>query len=88
MYGQLQVQISKYKSKVKKLRDHNKNSNDRRLRACLHGGGGPQVGEVTRGGSPHLSCKRDQIKMRDYMDRRVTSPTRGPPPPCKQAQDQ
>ena len=38
------------------------------------------------GGSPHLSCKRDQIKMRDYMNRRVTpperitSPTLGPPP--------
>ena len=59
--------------------------------ACLHGGGGPQVGEVTCGGSPHLSCKRDQIKMRDYMDRRVTppkrvtSPTWDPPPPYKQA---
>ena len=52
---------------------------------CLHGGGGPQVGEVTRGGPPHLSRKRDQIKMRDYMDRRVTSLTWGPPPPCKQA---
>ena len=43
------------------------------------------------GGSPHLSCKRDQIKMRDCMDRRVTppkrvtSPTWSPPPPCKQA---
>ena len=24
------------------------------LRACLHGGGGPQIGEVTSGGSPHL----------------------------------
>ena len=42
------------------------------------------------GGSPYLSCKRDQIKMRYYMDRRVTppkrvtSPTWGPPPPCKQ----
>jgi len=42
-------------------------------------------------GSPHLSCKRDQIKMRHYMDRRitppkrVTSPTWGPPPQCKQA---
>ena len=23
--------------------------------------------------------------MRDYMERRVTSPTQGPPPPCKQA---
>ena len=60
-------------------------------RACLHGGGRPQVGEVTCGGSPHLSCKRDHIKMREYMDRRVTppkrvtSPTWGPPPPCKQA---
>ena len=62
------------------------------LRACLHGGGGPPIGEVTCGGSPHLSCKRDQIKMRHYMDRRVTpppkrvtSPTWGPPPQCKQA---
>ena len=55
------------------------------LRACLHGGGGPQICEVTCGGSPHLSCKRDQIKMKDYMNRRITSPTLGPPPPCKQA---
>ena len=43
--------------------------------ACLHGGGGPQVGEVTRlgrvtrlslqslNGHPYLSCKLDQIKM-------------------------
>ena len=37
------------------------------------------------GGLPHLSCKRDQNKIRIYMDRRVTSPTWGPPPPCKQA---
>ena len=45
-------------------------------------------------GSPHLSCKSDQIilKMRDYMDRRVntlskwvTMPTWSPPPPFKQA---
>ena len=62
-----------------------------KFRACLQGGGGPRMGEVTFGGSPHLSCKRDQIKMRDYMDRRVTPPKRvtpptwGPPPPCKQA---
>ena len=41
-------------------------------------------------GSPHLSCKRDRIKMRDYMDMRVntppklvTMPTWGHPPPCK-----
>ena len=39
------------------------------LRACFLGGGGPQIGEVKCGASPHLSCKRDQIKMRDYMDR-------------------
>ena len=44
------------------------------LRACLRGGGGPHIGEVTCGGSPHLSCKRDQIKMRDHMDRRVSPP--------------
>ena len=37
------------------------------------------------GGSPHLSCKRDQDEIRNYMDRRVTSPTWGPPPPCKRA---
>ena len=45
---------------------------------------GPQKGKVTCGGSPHLSCKRDQIEMRNYMDRRVTSPTWDPPPPRKQ----
>ena len=63
-----------------------------KLRACLHGGGGPQqAGEVKCGVSPHLSCKRDQNKMRDHMDgwvnppKRVTSPTWGPPPPHKQA---
>ena len=46
--------------------------------ACLHGNGEPQVGEVTCGGSLHLSSKRDRSKMRDWMDRRVT------PPPCEQ----
>ena len=61
-----------------------------KLGAFLHRGGGPQIGEVTSG-HLHLSCKRDHIKMRDYMDRqvtppkRVTSPTFGPPPPHKQA---
>ena len=56
-------------------------------------GGLPYLADrATRlGGLPHLSCKHDQIKMRDYMRgglphlRRVTSPTWGPPPPCKQA---
>ena len=48
------------------------------------------MGEVTFGGLPHLTCKRDHIKMRDYIDRRVTqpkrvtSPTWGTSPPCKQ----
>ena len=61
------------------------------FKACLHRGGGPQIGEVACGGSFHLSSKRDKIKMKDYMNRRVTqpkrvtSPTWGPPPPCKQA---
>ena len=38
-----------------------------------------------------LTCKRNHIKMRDYMDRRVTPPKRvtspiwGTPPPCKEA---
>ena len=60
------------------------------LRACLNGVGGPQASEVTSGGSLHLPCKCNQIiKMRDYVDRRVTPPTRvtsptwGLPPPCK-----
>ena len=55
------------------------------LRDCLHVARGPQIGEVTCGGSPHLSCTRHQIKMRYYMDRRVTSPSLGPPLACKQA---
>ena len=55
------------------------------------GGGGPQIGEVTCGGSTQPSRKRDYVTMRDYMDRRVTPPkevtsrTWGPPPPFKQA---
>ena len=49
------------------------------LRACLHGGGGRHIGEVICGGSPHVS-----YKISNYMDRRVTSPNWGPPPPCKQ----
>ena len=41
--------------------------NNNRFKACLRIGEGPQVGEVTCGGSPHPSCKRDQIIMRDYI---------------------
>ena len=57
----------------------------------LRGLPGLAVRDTRLGGSPHLSCKRDQIKTRDYMDRRVTppkrvtSPTWGPPPPYKRA---
>ena len=58
-----------------------------------YGGGGPQVGEITSLSirPPNLSCKRDQIIMRDYVNRRLTqpkwviSPTWGLPPPYKQA---
>ena len=56
--------------------------------------GGPQEGEVTCGGLPHLTCKRDHIKMRHYMIRRVsppkraTSPTWGPPHSYKRALNQ
>ena len=33
--------------------------------------------QATRlGWSPHLSCKRDQIKIKDYLDGRVTPPKR------------
>ena len=57
-----------------------------RLRVCLHEDGGPHVGEITCGGSPHLS---NQIIMRDYIDRGISLPKRvtswGPPSPCKQA---
>ena len=60
------------------------------IRACLHEGGGPQIGEVTCGGSPHLSCKHDEIKMRDNMDKCVTHQSGLPQLPgvstsCKQA---
>ena len=60
-------------------------------KGLFNGGGGPQTSEVKYGGSPYLSCKHNQSRMRDYMDRRVTppkrvtSPTWGLPPPCKQA---
>ena len=64
---------------------------DCNYKGLFHGGRGPQIAEVTCGGSSHLSCKRDQLIMRDYMDRRVTLPKRatssawGLPHPCKQA---
>ena len=27
----------------------------------------PEVGEITSGGSPNLTCKRDHIKMREIV---------------------
>ena len=74
-----------YHDRLETIENSQSSNSAKTLRTCLHGGERPQVGEVTCGGSPHLSCKRDQIKMRDYVDRRVTPPTWGPPPPCKQA---
>ena len=42
--------------------------------------------QATRlGGSTHLSCARDQDKIRNYTGRQVTSPTWGILPPCQQA---
>ena len=53
------------------------------LRACLHGGRGPQDGDPPVHSISHMvtltiTLKRDQIKMRDYMDGYLTyleSPT-------------
>ena len=45
------------------------------LRACLQGGGGPQVGEVTCGESPHLSLVNViKLKLEIIMNRRVPHP--------------
>ena len=62
-------------------------------RKCKNGKLSARLTELTyqQTGSPHQPCKRDRDKIRDYMERwvtplrRVTSPTWGPPPPCKQA---
>ena len=63
------------------------------FRACLHAGGGPQRGEVTRlrwGNPPvHIISPFNLITFTWYSDRwsntpHVTSPIWGPPPLCKQ----
>jgi len=44
------------------------------IRACLHEGGGPQVGEVSCGRLPHLTYKCDQINPfapGDFAEKRV-----------------
>ena len=52
------------------------------LRACLHGGRGVQVGEVTHlGGVTNLIRSRLHDRWDDTPH--VTSPIWGPPPPCK-----
>ena len=57
----------------------------------LHGGGGPQVGEVTRlAGVTRLSIQSLILTWSRLHDRwgdspQVTSPIWSPPPPCKQA---
>ena len=73
--------------KTKKCTSYSKG----RLRACLHGRGGPQEGEVTRfGGVARLSIQSliwmwSRLHVRWGNPPHVTSPTWGPPPSCKQA---
>ena len=61
------------------------------IRACLHRGGGPQVGEVTRsGGITRLSIQSlvllwSRLHVRWGNPPHVTSLTWGTPPSCKQA---
>ena len=64
------------------------------LRTCLHGGGEPQTGEVTYDAGLHMAGHPtyhvNVLNIRDYMNmrvtppKRVTSPTWGPLPLCKQ----
>ena len=65
------------KSKTQKLK--------RSIRACLHGGGGPQVGGVTRLSIQSLILMWSRLHVRWGNPPHVTSPTWGPPPSCKQA---
>ena len=61
------------------------------LRACLHGGGGPQVGEVTRLGRVTRQSIYSLISILSLLHDRwgapphFTSPICGTPTPCKQA---
>ena len=56
-----------------------------RVRARLHGGGGPQVGEVARLSTLSLILIWSRLHDRWGGPLHVTSPICGPPPPCKQA---
>ena len=70
---------------------HNSCKKNLKLRACLHGGGVRQVGEVTRlDGVTRLSIQSLILiwsRLQDEWDDppHVTSPLFGPPPSCKQA---
>ena len=55
------------------------------LRACLHGGGGTQQGEVTRLSIQSLIIIWSRLQYRWGDTPHVTSPIWGPPPPCEQA---
>ena len=55
------------------------------LRACLHGGGGPQVGEVTRQSIYSLISILSLLHDRWGEPPHFTSPIWGPQPPCKRA---
>ena len=56
------------------------------LRACLHGGGGPQVGGVTRiGGVTRLSIYSLTLMTFTFYTFTLPSLIWGPPHPCKQA---
>ena len=73
-----------------KVAEHNRDRPSYPTLSRLHGKMWPRLTGLPYladrlGGLPHLSCKHDQIKIRDCMERRVTSPNWGPPPPCKQA---
>ena len=57
----------------------------RRFRDSLHGGGGLQVGEVTRLSIKSLILIWSLLHDRWGHPPRVTSPVWGPTPPCKQA---
>ena len=56
-----------------------------KLRACLRGGAGPQVGEVTRLSIWSLILIWSRLHERWGDPPHVTSPIWGPPPPRKQA---
>ena len=88
--------IKKFEQRRPKLTSRERRKINSRTHMYLFMTGLPyRADRATRlSGSPHLSCKRDQNKIRNHMDRRVTprrrvtSPSWGPPPACKLALNQ